>query len=310
MKPRILTDAEIEANLDFAVPQAIEAVERALLAKAEGGLMAPPRFSLAVDNGALVFTTGAETRYARAIGFRVYDTFPANTPEHTQMVAVYDAEDGRLKGLALGDWVGGLRTAAINAVAIKQMARPDAAVLGLLGAGFQARFHLLAAMAAHPFRRVSIYSRTRDRLETFARAMEPLIDHPLHLAASAREVVSEADVLVCATNSRSPIFDAGWLRPGVHINTIGPKFVDAHELPVDAARRAETIVTDSLAQVDAYARPFFLPDPDRARMGELSEVVAGRLAGRLSDEGVTLFCSVGLAGTEVVVADRLLTLIG
>lgn len=309
MKQRILTDAVIESNLDFAVPQAIEAVEQAILAKAEDGLVAPPRFSLAVDNGALVFTAGAETRYAKTIGFRVYDTFPADTPDHVQLVAVYDAEDGRLKGLALGETVGGLRTAAINAVAIRQMARPDAAILGLLGTGFQARFHLLAALAAHPFRRVLVYSRTRERLEAFARDLEPLIGQPLHLTASSREVVSEADALICATNSSTPVFDAAWLRPGVHINSIGPKFVDAHELPLDAARRADVIVTDSLAQVDAYGKPFFLSGADRARMVELSEVLAGRQAGRLSDDDVTLFCSVGLAGTEVVVADRLLSLI-
>ena len=84
--------------------------------------------------------------------------------------------------------------------------------------------------------------------------------------------------------------------------------MNAYELPLEAARRAAVIVTDSLAQVDAYGKPFFLSGSDRARMVELSEVLAGRQAGRLSDEDVTLFCSVGLAGTEVVVADRLLTL--
>ena len=90
-------------------------------------------------------------------------------------------------------------------------------------------------------------------------------------------------------------------------NTIGPKFTEAHEVPIETAPRAEVIATDSLAQVDAYSKPFFLANtPERERMVELSDVVVGRRAGRLSEDGITLFCSVGLAGTEVVVADALL----
>ena len=307
MSYRILTDDHVNARRAFAIHRAIDAVEQALMAKASGNLVAPPRFSVHVDQGALVFTAGAETQHSHTLGFRVYDTFPENTPEHTQLVAVFDARTGRFKGLVLGDMLGAIRTAAINAIALKHMARPDATSLGILGTGFQARFHLRAVMAVHSFKRVIVYSPTPAHRNAFAEEMAREIEVPIRSASSAEEVVREAEALILATTSRSPVFDPRWLQPGTHINTIGPKFKEAHELPMAVAQEAETIVTDSLAQVDAYARPFFLVDtPDRERMVELCDVVVGRQAGRLSREGLTLFCSVGLAGTEVVVADALL----
>ncbi|MCK4988098.1 MAG: hypothetical protein KAS40_21335, partial [Desulfobacterales bacterium] len=76
---------------------------------------------------------------------------------------------------------------------------------------------------------------------------------------------------------------------------------------VEAARKSHTIVTDSLQQIDGfepYAAPFFLQNtPERERMIELDELVAGKRKGRSSPDELTLFCSVGLAGTEVVLAD-------
>ncbi len=307
MAYRILTDEDIDRDLPSAIRTAIKAVENALFAKAEGKLVAPPRFSVSVERGALVFTVGAETLHSRTIGFRVYDTFPENTPEHTQIVAVFDSDTGSFKGIVLGNTLGAIRTAVINAVAIKHMARPDAVSLGILGTGFQVRFQLQAAVEVHPFNRVIVYSPTPAHREAFAQEMEGKLGFPIRVACSAEEVVRDADVLILATRSRTPVFEAGWIKPGTHINTIGPKFRDAHELPMEVARMAETIVTDSLPQVDAYSREFFLIGTlDRERMVELSDVVAGRKPGRITREGITLFCSVGLAGTEVVVADSIM----
>ena len=309
MKYRILTDADLKRVL--SVEKAIDAVERALLAHASGELMAPPRFSVSVDHGALVFTAGAETLHSQTIGFRVYDTFQDSSPGHVQLVAVFDSRTGRFKGLVIGNMLGAIRTAAINAVALKYMARPDAKFLGILGSGFQARFHLRAALAVRPFEQIAVYSPTPEHREAFAAEMEAEVRVPIRVEQSPEDVVRNADVLICATTSRTPVFDAKWLKPGTHINTIGPKFKDAHEISREVARKSEVIVTDSLAQVDAYSRPFFLADtPERERMIELSDVVAGKQAGRLSDSGVTLFCSVGLAGTEVVVANEALKELG
>lgn len=285
----------------------IETIERSLRAKNAGQLIAPPRFSVDVEKGALVFTAGAETMESHTIGFRVYDSFQSDAPERTQLVAVFDSRTGAFKGLCVGVMIGALRTAAINAIAIKHMARTDVKRMGILGSGLQARTHFLAALSVRQFDSAMVYSPNVGHRQAFADELSHKTGMPIKAFSSAEDVVRGAEVLICASTSVTPIFDAGWLIPGMHINTIGPKFKDRHELPVEAARKSHRIVTDSLQQVDgfdSYASPFFLQNtPERERMIELDELVAGKRKGRSSPDELTLFCSVGLAGTEVVLAD-------
>jgi ornithine cyclodeaminase len=126
-------------------------------------------------------------------------------------------------------------------------------------------------------------------------------------ADSPEEVIRFADVLICATTSTSPVLDARWVQPGTHVNTLGPKFKGMSEIPYELAQKSQVIATDSLQQADSYPEPFFLLNTrEHDRMVDVSEIVVGRQSGRLSLNDVTLFCSVGLAGTEVVVADRAL----
>jgi ornithine cyclodeaminase/alanine dehydrogenase-like protein (mu-crystallin family) len=301
----ILTDDDV--NRLLSVDRVVKTIERSLQAKTAGQLLAPPRFSVDVEKGALVFTAGAEIMETHTIGFRVYDSFQSNAPERTQLVAVFDSRTGAFKGLCVGVMIGVLRTAAINAIAIKHMSRPDVKRLGVLGSGLQARTHFQAAVLMRQFDDAVVYSPTVSHREAFADELSHKTGVPIEALASAEDVVRKAEVLICATTSTTPILDADWLRPGMHINTIGPKFKDRHEFPVEAARKSHTIVTDSLQQVDgydSYAFPFFLQDtPERKRMIELDELVAGKRTGRTSPDEITLFCSVGLAGTEVVLAD-------
>jgi ornithine cyclodeaminase/alanine dehydrogenase-like protein (mu-crystallin family) len=304
---RVLTDLDLTRLL--TQEKIVATMEQALEAHAAGWLIAPPRFTVDTPRGGLVFTAGAETARAQALGFRVYDTFASASPDRTQLVAIYDSETGGFRGLVVGILLGALRTAGINAVAIKHMARPGARVLGVLGSGFQARRQVQAALAVWPFEEVRVYSPTLGHAHAFASEMGAVLTVPVIAAPSAEDAVRPADVLIAATTSPTPVFEAGWLRPGTHVNSIGPKFQDMHELSPDVAARSAVIATDSLAQVDAYPRPFFLAGrPDRERMVELGQIVAGQRPGRTSPDDLTLFCSAGLAGTEVVLADAALTL--
>jgi ornithine cyclodeaminase/alanine dehydrogenase-like protein (mu-crystallin family) len=304
---RILTDEDIDRTLE--IESVVNVIEQTLRAKAEGALIAPPRFSVEADAGALVFTAGTETKFSRSIGFRVYDTFSDRSVEHQQLVVVFDSQTGNFRGLVIGKLIGALRTAAINAVAIKYMARSDVKNLGILGSGFQAGFHTQAAMVVRQFQSAKIYSPTISHREAFATEMSRKTGIPIKAASSAEEVVRFAEVLICATTSTSPMLEASWIAPGTHVNTIGPKFKEMAEIPYELAQESQVIATDSLQQVGSYSKPFFLlGTPERERMLDLSKVVAGKQQGRLSSDDVTLFCSVGLAGTEVVVADEALKL--
>jgi ornithine cyclodeaminase/alanine dehydrogenase-like protein (mu-crystallin family) len=297
----ILTDSDLEPRL--TMPFAIEQMEAALRAKADGALVHPPRFTVDAPGGSVVFTAGAETGAQQVIGFRAYHRYvgPNAEVDDDQIVAVYSSASGALKGVIIGRFLGSMRTAAINGVAIKRLARTDARKLVVIGAGYHARFQVAAAMTARAINSVVVAGRTPANVETFAAEIRKRYSVETRTAPVAAETVAEADILLCATNSRSPILESAWIRPGTHVNSIGPKTRAGHELPGDIADIAGVVVTDSMAQVLGFDPPYFLNDV--ADMVELDQIVTGRARGRLADDDTTLFSSVGLAGTEVVLAN-------
>lgn len=281
---------------------AIEAVENIFLARVHGQAISPPRHHVSFPGrGDLIFTVGGTLGEKPLAGFRVYETFEGT--EHAQIVAVWSADDGRLKGLILGERLGAIRTGAIGGIAIRYLSSPDASVVGVLGSGLQARSQLAAANAVRKITSARVYSRDETRRNIFAREMEADLGIEIRPADRADEAVSDADIVICATSSNQPVVHASDLKRGAHVNTVGPKMLDGYELGLDIANMASTIATDSPEQTRAYTSPFFLNGSgNEDRMVELSDIVAGRVPGRTSADQMTLFCSAGLAGTEVAVA--------
>ena len=296
---RLLDDAEVRSSLS---PQAaVAAVREALAAHHDGRLSAPPRVRAELDAGALLVTAGRLAGIG--YGFRVYDSLP--TTEADQVTVVYDDRGGRVAGVITGSWLGAARTGAIGAVAVDLLARPDTATVGLVGTGTQAWSQLWALRAVRRPGEVRVFSRDPARREDFAARCRAELRLPAVAAGTARDAVAGADVVILATTSGTPVVEPDWIDPDSHVTTLGPKETGRHECPVALAARARTLVTDSLAQLDGYPEPFFLTDPaERGRMVSLAAVQAGAVR----PAGGTVFCSVGLAGTEVAVAAALLGL--
>jgi len=290
---RLLTDADVHA---FPPAAALEAIRGALRAHARGTLSAPPRLHAA----GLSFTVGGLDGGGQGIlGFRVYHTLDA--PHDDQLVAVWDTATGKLEGMIAGSALGPLRTACLGAVAADLLARPDARTLGLIGSGVQARAHALAVAGVRPLTGVRVYSRQAEHREALARDLRA---HglPAEAVGSAREAAQGSDLLTLATNSPVPVIESGWIGPGTHVTTLGPKERERHEFPADLADRAALIVTDSPAQLGAYPDGHLLADAPVTALSTVLE--AGDL--RRSPDDITLFLSVGLAGTEVMLAQALL----
>lgn len=300
---RILSDGDLLDGSFMNV--AIEAVENILRDRADGQTISPPRHHVSFPRrGDLVFTVGGTLGEKPVAGFRVYETFEG--AEHSQIVAVWSADDGRLKGLILGERLGAIRTGAIGGVAIRHLSSPDASVVGVLGSGLQARSQLEAAVAVRKITSARVYSPNETRKNLFAREMEADLGIEIRPADNVYEAVSDAHIVICATSSNQPVVHASDLKRGVHLNTVGPKTLDGYELALDIADMASTITTDSSEQTRAYTSPFFLNGSgNENRMVELSDIVSGKVPGRTSADEVTLFCSVGLAGTEVAVASAI-----
>jgi ornithine cyclodeaminase len=300
---KILKDEDLASAA--MMPIAIDALEAAFVAKASGMIVSPPRHHVSFPgSGDLVFTVGGILGERPLAGFRIYETFDG--PEHSQVVAVWSANNARLKGIILGERLGQIRTGAIGGIAIRHLSAPDAKTAGIIGSGAQARTQLMAAAAVREIELVRVFSRDEKNRTAFVKEMQRTLGMAIEPVNSTSAAVADADIVLCATSSDVPIIEASDLKPGAHINTVGPKTLRGHELGLDIADKAALIVTDSLEQTQAYASPFFLSgSANEHRMQELADIVANKSPGRASPHDTTLFCSVGLAGTEVVVASAI-----
>lgn len=292
---KVLLDADVRSQLDAA--EALEAARRALIDAYRGRLAAPPRLHAELGENGLVFTVGGYVD--GPVGFRVYGLWPGDSD---QAVLVWDGT-GRLSGCVVGNELGARRTGALGGAAVDALARPDSATVGIVGSGVQAWTQLWAISAVRSLSSVRIFSPTPGNREAFAgRALAEL---GLSAAAcdTAEDAVVDADIVVLATRAERPVVDAAWIRPGAHVNTVGPKLASAHETPTKLADAAAVVVTDSPDQAAGYGEPFFTSRP----LTHLGAVLAGDAPGRTDDRDITLYCSTGLAGSEVVVAETLLS---
>jgi ornithine cyclodeaminase/alanine dehydrogenase-like protein (mu-crystallin family) len=292
----IIDDAEVLARLRApgAGLRAVTAMRDALLAFHRGQLVSPPR-----ADAVLTFTAGR--LIGHWYGFRAY----AHHLNDQQLVTLHTEPDGRLAALATGSSLGAYRTGALGGAAVDAMARADATTVGIIGAGRQAWTQVWAAAAVRPLREVTVFSRSPGRRADFAARVIGELGVPARAVDDAASAVRDRDIAIVATSSRSPVVEAGWISPGTAVTTLGPKQVGACEFGPDLIARADVIVTDSPPQLAAFDPPAMVP-PDRAR--SLGAVIAGEIPGRTAPEQITLYGSVGLAGTEPYLLAHLLGL--
>ncbi|WP_431942055.1 ornithine cyclodeaminase family protein [Micromonospora marina] len=296
----LFSDDDVAAAVD--APLTVAAMRDALLAAHAGRLVAPPRASAPLGGGRMVLTAGHLT--GQWYGFRSYDTF--GHPESGQLVVLHDATTGAVRAIAVGEELGSRRTGGLGGVAVDALARADAATLGVVGSGRQAWTQVWAAAAVRPLREVTVFSRSAARREAFAARVRVELGVPARAVGSAAAAVRDRDVVVLATTSTVPVLDAADLAPGTHVNTVGFKQVDRHEFGSDLLDAADLLVTDSPGQATAYVPPMLAAvEPYAGRLRDLGAVLAGAVPGRTGADQISVFCSTGLAGTEVFLLDRL-----
>ena len=300
----VLDDSAVGSSLSIA--QAIGCMEEAFRCHAAGNLAAPARMTCDLGAGDLAFTLGARTADDPVVGFRVYDLKQLKSPARSELVAVFDATEGALLGIVTGGLLGAIRTGAIGGVAVKYLANAKVKKLGMVGAGGQARTQLEAAVTVRDFESIEVYSRDQERRTRFATEMSAKLGCAVQAVGSAQAAVEDADVLLCTTTSTVPVVRAEWLKPGVHINNVGPKFSDGAELGLDVAERMGLLVTDTRSQMEAFGARFILHDTRfESSLRDLAPIVSGADPGPSSPDQSTLFYSLGLAGTEVLLAEFL-----
>lgn len=304
----ILGDSQIPEAISMS--EAIEQMEYAFDLQAAGKLVAPARLSAEMDQAHLMFTCGEMLTETPEYGFRVYNWKALKSARYAEMTPVFSAVDGELQGIILGTFFGAWRTGAIGGVALKSMANPDSRVLALIGTGLQARTQLLAACTVLDLDEVRIYSRSSERCQAFVKQrgleLAESTDSPplLKMAESVEAAVADADVVITATTSEAPLLRPEWLSAGVHLQNVGPKFKTSHEIPLEVVENCSLLATDALLQAETYGEEFLLPAALRnERLKSLPEIYSTQR--QISKSESSWFCSLGLAGTEIVLANFL-----
>jgi len=297
----IFSDDEIRSQLN--VNDAIQWMGEAIDDHHRGNLVAPPRAHADLEDGRIMFTAG-QLR-GSWFGYRSYDTFPGEPGE--QVVVAHGEATGTVRAIAVGNELGPRRTGAIGAVAADAMASPAATVAAIIGTGTQAATQLWALSAVRNLSEVKVFSRNQERRDAFVVRASVLTSAECYGASSARAAVTGADIVILATSSPTPVIEADWLKSGAYVSTLGPKQQGRAEFGLDLPAIATLLVTDSLAQIDAYDPPSVLVGTlQRDRLVSLGAVRAGEVTPPQTD-GISLFFSVGLAGTEVYLLNRLMT---
>jgi ornithine cyclodeaminase/alanine dehydrogenase-like protein (mu-crystallin family) len=226
------------------------------------------------------------------LGAKLVTLFPGNRdlPTHHALVTLFDAATGAPLVIMDGRLITEMRTAAVSAVATRLLARPDASVLAVLGAGVQAGSHVEALRLVRQFREVRVWS--PNRAAEFARR------HGAQLAKSAEDAVRGADVVVVATSSRTPVLAGKWLAPGMHVNAVGAPRPDWRELD-DAVLLQSKLFVESRQAAGIESGDVIAAGH---MFAEIGEVIAGSRAGRETADEITLFKSVGVAVEDVATA--------
>lgn len=292
---RLLGDADVERVSPGA---AVDAMRAAVSAAYQGELGAPPRVSADVGELSYTFTVGSVA--GGVSGFRAYRAGRAGGGD--QLVAVWD-RDGCLIGVIVGGELGARRTGALGAVSVDALARPDAGDVAIIGSGTQAWTQLWAASAVRTITSVRVFSPRAEHRDDFAEQASTRLHLNARAVDCAAAALASADIVILATRSTVPVIEARDVEVGAHVVTVGPKLTDAHETPLELLERAALISCDSPTQATSYGREFFTGG---AQLVDLGAILTGDHPGRQSPEDITLHCSVGLAGTEVVLAHEVI----
>ena len=226
-------------------------------------------------------------------------------PRHNSAIMLLDQDTGRLRAVVEAGRVNAYRTAAADAVAADLLARPDAETLAIFGAGNQARHEIAALRRVRPIKRVLIVARDGSQTDAIVKQSR---DEGLEVEITSAETACRAaDIIVTATPSRTPLFEADWVRPGTHVASMGSDAPGKQELPVELFRRARLFC-------DLASQSITIGDCQHVRaeieagllvLNQLGDALEGRIPGRTTPEEITVFDSSGISLQDLYIGQMI-----
>lgn len=316
---RLVRPEELKGIIPYS--EAIKAVETAYREWAKNPVLNNPRQRTHTPDGVRVSIHHGAAPFLGMTGYMSHCELLKQFPEHQKSVfhghpvtILYDSSTAELRAVLVGNPTSKelpvshaateLRTAATSAVGTRALARKDSKILGLFGAGNQARAHLIALSILYKFQKIKVYTRTAANREALAREMADNCGLPVEPVDEPRKAATGVDIILTATNASVPVLDGKWLEEGVHITSIVASNIGLvkggfipkkrRELDNETIRRANLIVVCSKSQAiqDEQGDLF---DPVQAgitfwaEIHELGDLLNGKTPGRASNSAITIF---------------------
>jgi alanine dehydrogenase len=298
MEILILKRAEVARLLDLG--DLLDALRDAFRAISTGEVAAPPRNQLAGPGEAFLLGMPGRTRDG-LMTVKVVTVYESNLERgiasHLATIGLYDSGTGECRAFLDGTYITAIRTSAAAALSCDLLARADARVLAIVGAGVQGANHLRTLPLVRDFDEIRVSSTRYEDAERVAAA-----DPRARAARTAQEAVRGADVVALTTHAAHPVIEPGWIAPGTHVTSVGYRPPEG-ELPRELARGGHLFVETR----DAFAPPPVgcseLQGLDPASGTELGEVLLGRAAGRASDDEITVYKAMGHVAEDIAAAE-------
>lgn len=292
-----LSKAEVERHLDPR--RLLDGLEDSFRALDLGQVQSPPRPQITVPGKGFLLAMPA-WRPGLPMAVRVVNVFDGNLalglPSHPAMILLFDPATDATLCVMDGTCITGVRTAASAVLSARLLARPDARIATVIGAGVQGREHLRLLPLVRDFERINVCSLHPEEAARLAR-LEPRARAMTDTLAAVRE----SDVVCLATHSAHPVIDAGWVRPGTHVSSVG-YHPPVGELPA-ALVHGHRLFVETL---DALEPPPVgcaeLAGLDRSRVDTLGAVASGRAHGRRRHDEITVYKAMGTAMEDLVAA--------
>jgi ornithine cyclodeaminase/alanine dehydrogenase len=314
--PLLLTRKNVESVL--TMKETIAAVAEGFKQLALGNVTMPQRTAIRVpDHKGLHLGMPAHIGGQQgALALKVVTVYPENPAKHGLPTTIgtlllNDPRTGALVAIMDAGFLTAMRTGAASGVATRHLARAGASTVGIFGAGVMARTQLAAVCEVRSIREAFVYDPLPAARERFATDMAAQLGIPVRATEDPRACAAN-EILCLATSSKTPVLEDGWITAGTHINGVGAHSADAREIGAELLGRAKA-VTDHLPACMAEAGELILAIKegkyDEGRIhASLGDIVAGSRPGRISDDEITFFKSVGLAVQDAATAARVFEL--
>lgn len=290
----------------ITINQAISAVEHAIARLGAGHVGAPVSLGVAVAKGSFHVKACASTSPDRANLFvaKVNANFPGNPgigrPTIQGVIAVFDASNGDVRAIVDSPSITSLRTAATTAVVIRHLAPGNARIATVVGCGALGRFHL-EALRACGIHRIFVFDKEPAHAHAAATWARESLAIECEAVDDMRAATLQSQIVVTCTPSRQPFLGRNDVSPGTLIAAVGADNENKSEIE-PALLQVARVVTDLTAQ--CLKNGDLRNSPSKTPSGELTDVVAGRVARTGADE-IVIFDSTGLAVEDLALCELL-----